>query len=127
VHYLYTGSYQTLKLQDVSDVSESTTEYKRACLVYCTARLYRLDSLADYVVQNMELFEKRLSLFQILNMAGDVCPKLLEDEIWVSDYLFDGRISSKRVNWLAPLLPILRGVSVYLSLSTAQATAQATA
>jgi regulator of sigma D len=35
----------------------------------------------------MELFEKGLSLFQILDVARDVYPKLPEDEIWFLDYL----------------------------------------
>jgi hypothetical protein len=87
VHYLYTGTYQTLKLQGVSDLSDSTTEYRRACLVYCTARLYELDSLAEHAVQNMKLFEKGLSIFQILKIARDVYPKLLGDEIWFPKYL----------------------------------------
>jgi hypothetical protein len=35
----------------------------------------------------MELFEKGSTLFQILDMARDVYPKLVKDDIWFPDYL----------------------------------------
>jgi hypothetical protein len=87
VHYLYTGIYQTLKLHDVSDGSNRTTEYRRAGLVYCAARLYGLDRLAEHAIQNMELFEKGLSAFHIWDIARELYPKLRADEIWFPTYL----------------------------------------
>lgn len=87
VHFLYTGAYQTLKLQDVSNDFEKAREYLRACSVYRTARSYGLYSLADLAVQNMELLDKESSLFQILDMAKDIYPKLLEDDVWFPEYL----------------------------------------
>jgi hypothetical protein len=87
VHYLYTGTYQTLKLEGISDLSDSETEYRRAGLVYCTARLYGLDRLAEHAMQNMELFEKDLSAFQVLDTARELYPKLPADEIWFPEHL----------------------------------------
>jgi len=56
-------------------------------LVYCAARLYTLNGLADYATGKMELFGKDLSIFQILDITDDVYPKLLEDETWFPEYL----------------------------------------
>jgi hypothetical protein len=87
VHYLYTGSYQTLKPQGISGPPDSLTEYKRAALVYCSARLYQLDDLATHAINNMQLFDKELSIIQILDIARDVYPKLLGDDLLLLEYL----------------------------------------
>jgi hypothetical protein len=87
VHYLFTGAYQTLKSQGVSGPPDSTTEYRRGILVYCTARLHGLDSLADHAMRYISLFGRELSVFQILDIASDIFPKLLVDEIWFPDHL----------------------------------------
>jgi hypothetical protein len=87
VHYLYTGAYQTLKPQGVSGPPDSTTEYRRGILVYCAARSYRLDGLTDHAMRNMGLFDKHLSIFDILDIVREMYPKLLGDEIWLPDYL----------------------------------------
>jgi hypothetical protein len=84
VHYLYTGTYQTLKSQGVSC---PLTEYRRGILVYCVARLYELNGLADHAIRIIGLFDKMLSIFQVLDIASNVYPKLLEDETWLPDYL----------------------------------------
>jgi hypothetical protein len=87
VHYLYTGAYETLKPQGVRGLPNSTTEYRRGILVYCIARLYGLDGLADHAMRNIGLFDKGLSIFEIFDIAREVYPKLLGDEIWFPDYL----------------------------------------
>jgi hypothetical protein len=87
VHYLYTGSYQTLKPQGVSGPPDNITEYRRAALVYCSARLYQLDDLAKHAIEKMQLFDEGLSIFQILDIAKDVYPKLLDEDLWLPEYL----------------------------------------
>jgi hypothetical protein len=87
VHYLLTGAYQTLKPQDDLGTPNSTTEYRRSILVYFTASKYGLDILTDHARRNMELFDKRLTIFEILDVARDTYPKLTEDEIWFLNYL----------------------------------------
>jgi hypothetical protein len=87
VHYLLTGAYQTLQPQDDLDTPNSTTEYQRSILVYCTARRYGLDTLTDHARRNMGLFDKRLTIFEILDIARDMYSKFTEDEIWFPNYL----------------------------------------
>jgi hypothetical protein len=81
VHYLYTGNYQTLKPHN------GTTEYRRGILTYFAAKLYGLDSLADHAMRTVGLFDKEVSIFQILDIASNVYPKLLKDELWYPDHL----------------------------------------
>lgn len=66
VHYLYDGTYQTLKPQGAAGPPDSTVEYRRGILAYCTARLYKLNGLVDHAISSIELFGKDLSIFQIL-------------------------------------------------------------
>ena len=87
VHYLYTGAYETLNSEESPSFSRSMTEYKRACLVYCAAKRYELEKLAQHAAKQMELFDKELSLSQILDVARDVHPNMLESETWFPKYL----------------------------------------
>jgi hypothetical protein len=87
VHYLYTGSYETLKPQGVSGPPDSVTEYRRAALVYCSARLYQLDDLAKHAIEKMQLFDEGLSISQTLDIARDVYPKLLGEDLLLLEYL----------------------------------------
>jgi hypothetical protein len=87
VHYLYTGTYQTLKPQGILGPPDNTTEYGRSILVYYTARSYGLDLLAEHAIRNMELFDKGLSIFQILDVARYIYSKLHGDEMLPPDYL----------------------------------------
>ena len=89
VHYLYSNQYETLKEPDTTGQPVSTTEYRRAIQAYCAAKLYKLDGLVDEAKKRIEMFGADLSLFEILEMTGDVYPKLPEDEIWLSIYVSD--------------------------------------
>lgn len=79
VHYLYTGTYQTLKLTDVSaNASENTTglegrgkarkldrllEYKKSLRLYCTAKTYDLSRLETLCKVQIESFEDGISIW----------------------------------------------------------------
>ncbi len=58
VHYLYTGTYQTLKPRDVSGEVERITGYKRNVHLYCAARTYGPGGLELLVKGNIESFEE---------------------------------------------------------------------
>lgn len=87
VHYLYTGTYQTLKPQAVVGNIDSTTEYRRSVLIYCAARTYGLDGLILLAKDNMGSSDKGLSIFDILGVAREVYPKLSANETWFPDYI----------------------------------------
>lgn len=87
VHYLYAGTYQTLKPRDISGNIDMTTEYRRSILIYCAARTYGLNGLVSHAKGNMGSFDKELSIFDILGLAREIYSKLPADEIWFPDYL----------------------------------------
>src|SRR5436189_1070513 len=86
-HYLYAGTYQTLKPKDVSQDTNDTTEFKRSMLAYRTALTYGLVGLETQAKNNMERFEKRVAFNGILDVVIDACSELPEHQAWFHGYL----------------------------------------
>lgn len=63
------------------------TEYRKSVLIYCAAKMYKLNDLILHAKNNMRSFNKELSIFNILSFAKKVYLKLSADKIWFSDYL----------------------------------------
>jgi hypothetical protein len=87
VHYLYTGTYQTLKLRGGSDDAGRITEYRISVLAYCAARMYGLNGLNRFAKDNIERLGKGIPIFDFLDVTREAYPKLPEDETWFSDHL----------------------------------------
>lgn len=90
VHYLYTGTYQTLKpAQAASNSLNHCTEYGRGILAYHAARSYHIDGLAKLAIESIELHDKELSIFEILDTIKDNYTHIVyrEDETWLPEYL----------------------------------------
>lgn len=86
VHYLYTGTYQTLKPRGVW-WGIKTTEYKRSILVYCAARTYELSGLELLAKDKMRSLGEGISIYDLLDVVTKAWPKLPGNEVWFSDYL----------------------------------------
>ncbi|MCJ1242886.1 hypothetical protein MMC30_000082 [Trapelia coarctata] len=84
VHYLYTGTYQTLKLQNST---ESTTELKRNIRIYCVAKKYKLAGLETLAKSTIESFEGEVSISEFLDIAKEAYQALPYDDIWFGFYL----------------------------------------
>src|SRR6266516_1935950 len=89
VHYLYTGTYQTLKSQDISGDAKIKrfAEYKRNIGLYCVARMYGLGGLESLTKTNIENLGVGIPIFDLLDIAKDAYYKLSDDEVWFTDYL----------------------------------------
>lgn len=104
VHYLYTGTYQTLKPTDVSAAaSDNTTglegsgkarkldrllEYKRSVRLYCTAKTYGLFRLETLCMVQIESFKDGVSIWDTLDIAEEAYKKLpIDGAVWFSMYL----------------------------------------
>lgn len=87
VHYLYTGTYQTLKMHNVSDEIERLTQYQRSVRLYYIARLHNLAGLQLLAQDHIESSRDGISIHDILRVAGEVYWKLPSDEDWFSIYL----------------------------------------
>ncbi|KAI9800365.1 MAG: hypothetical protein M1825_004135 [Sarcosagium campestre] len=86
VHYLYTGTYQTLRSQDVGSKA-TMTEYGRNVQLLGAARDYDLSGLEVLTKGNIENLGRDLSIFDKLDAVGDNCSNLVNDANWFTDYL----------------------------------------
>lgn len=100
INYLYTGAYQTIKpavgLDSTTDLEGSgqarkldrLLEYKRSVRLYCTAKTYGLFRLEALCKIRIESFKDSISIWDTLDIAGDVYKKLpINDTQWFSVYL----------------------------------------
>ncbi|KAL1871513.1 hypothetical protein Plec18167_007073, partial [Paecilomyces lecythidis] len=88
VHYLYTGTYQTLMHQQY-DIAEEHAEYRKSVFTYRAAKQYQLPGLEDLARTHMAEYEKYLPINVILDVGKDVYRRLGDDDDdeWYSDYL----------------------------------------
>ncbi|PYI24935.1 hypothetical protein BP00DRAFT_452611 [Aspergillus indologenus CBS 114.80] len=70
VHYLHTGSYQTLRPAGGSDWTK--TEYRRSVLVYGAAARYELLGLQTLARKYLQKLDTHLSIFDVLGVARTV-------------------------------------------------------
>jgi hypothetical protein len=87
VHYLYSGEYRTLTRPGIPNCEKESLEYRRSVLVYQTAVLCGLPSLAAHAKENIKIFGKSVSIFEALDVGREVYEKLPEDETWFPDHL----------------------------------------
>ncbi|RDW93645.1 uncharacterized protein DSM5745_00967 [Aspergillus mulundensis] len=87
VHYLYTGTYQTLHepLARSAEFREKV-EYNRSVLTYRAAVSYGLDGLAEQAKKYMKIFDKNISVHEILSIAKETFVSA-EKDAWFSEYL----------------------------------------
>jgi hypothetical protein len=85
VHYLYTGTYQTLKPQNRKPLNILAC-YKEALSTYGIAHEYGLEDLKELALTHIHENEVGLSVYDKFDAAADVYRKLAEDE-WFTEYL----------------------------------------
>ncbi|KAJ5967185.1 hypothetical protein N7501_003433 [Penicillium viridicatum] len=83
VHFLYTGSYETLE-EDTLDLAR---EYKTSVLVYHASRNWGLTGLEVLAQQKMQHLDKELPILEILQVTRDVFSSLPEGETWLAGYI----------------------------------------
>jgi hypothetical protein len=86
IHYLYTGTYQTLRQNPRDDEPSRVTEYRRSVLAYHAALCYGFDGLADLGRKYMQTFDKDVPLFDIIALGRKYFPRVTEDT-WYSNYV----------------------------------------
>lgn len=84
IHYLYTGEYQTLKLP--STYESPRVEYTRSVFAYRAAVSHGLDGLAEHAKRYMQIFDKEVSIMEIISLGRKAFPRISE-EPWFSEYL----------------------------------------
>ena len=87
VHYLHTGTYQTLRPRSTDRPSRQIWELRTSIQTYATARAYELDGLMRLAESKINRFGNGLSLPALLEVARDAYPTLTEGDEWFIDYL----------------------------------------
>ncbi|KAF2786187.1 hypothetical protein K505DRAFT_150992 [Melanomma pulvis-pyrius CBS 109.77] len=87
VHYLHTGTYQTLDNIDNVTANKGCVEFKRAILAYFTAKTYGLYGLQQLAMENIKHYGMELNAFDIFDMINQEFPEFLEKSGWLYDYL----------------------------------------
>ncbi|KAL2148443.1 hypothetical protein VTH82DRAFT_2363 [Thermothelomyces myriococcoides] len=87
VHYLHTGTYESLKPKPTETASKQITELKTSIQVYAAARTYELPELMRLAKTKIEKNGKGLPLPTLLEAARDSYPNLNEGDAWFLNYL----------------------------------------
>jgi hypothetical protein len=87
VHYLYTGSYQSLEPKDIPPTGRGIARFKSALSVYAVARAYALPDLEAAAKSGIEHLAKDLPASDRLSAAMEAYPDPGEDDTWFLDYL----------------------------------------
>ncbi|KAL6708710.1 hypothetical protein ACN47E_002406 [Coniothyrium glycines] len=91
VHYLYTGTYQTLNDVDTSLVDDTHVEFKRAVLAYITAQTHELLALEQLAQHEIERFGANMDIFEVVEAVSDVFAKVPGDDTWLQGYI-EGKV-----------------------------------
>ncbi|KAL0929305.1 uncharacterized protein CTRU02_215758 [Colletotrichum truncatum] len=82
VHYLHTGSWQTLyKRHPLSDYKTST-QFETSIHVYAAARAYGLPELADLAKDKIFGFAEALPALEAIVLGANACDLLPDDDLW---------------------------------------------
>jgi hypothetical protein len=87
VHFLYSGTYETINSPLDENMSYFEREYQRSLLVYHASRKYNITDLEILARKYIEHFGEAISTFEILRLTGDIFSKLPEDEVWLPGYV----------------------------------------
>ncbi|KAJ6021260.1 hypothetical protein N7540_006764 [Penicillium herquei] len=87
VHFLYSGSYETIDSPLEEGESKVAREYKRAVLAYRASRTYKLPALESLAKRYIKIFSESMTTPDILRITREVFPKFFEDETWLPNHI----------------------------------------
>ncbi|KAK4183655.1 hypothetical protein QBC35DRAFT_91736 [Podospora australis] len=87
VHYLHTGTYETLKPKPVDNLTQQLVELKTSIQAYAAARAYELPDLMKLAEAKIEKFGSGIPLPALLEVARDAHPTLNDNDDWFLDFL----------------------------------------
>jgi hypothetical protein len=87
VHYLHTGTYESLRPRPTSTMSKQICELKTSIQAYAAARAYDLPDLMRLAEAKIDKYGEGLPLPALLEVARDAYPTLTEGDGWFLDYL----------------------------------------
>ncbi|KAL2019153.1 hypothetical protein VTK56DRAFT_10025 [Thermocarpiscus australiensis] len=87
VHYLHTGTYESLKPKPTDTMSKQICELKTSIQAYAAARTYDLPDLMRLAEAKIDKYGEGLPLPALLEVARDAYPTLTEGDDWFLEYL----------------------------------------
>ncbi|PWY80100.1 hypothetical protein BO83DRAFT_203406 [Aspergillus eucalypticola CBS 122712] len=90
VHYLHTGTYQTLRHSG----DWTKTEYRRSVLAYAAASKYELSGLLTLSKKYMQKLDKDLSIFDVLSVARKAITKIPDWDQWFFSVYVRSRLAA---------------------------------
>ncbi|KZL63824.1 hypothetical protein CI238_12786 [Colletotrichum incanum] len=82
VHYLYTGTWQTLHENHPQHDSKTSAHFETSVHVYAAARAYSLPGLAELAKENICQSADALPALEVIVLAAGACEFLLDDDSW---------------------------------------------
>jgi hypothetical protein len=76
IHYLYTGEYQTVRPPSSYEMPRRTLEYTRSVFAYRAAVSHGLDGLAEHAKRYMQIFDKEVSIMEIISLGRKAFPRI---------------------------------------------------
>ena len=88
VHYLYTGTYQTLDNLSMFTVHEArAVEFRRAVRAYFAAETYALSNLQILCQTKIEAFAHQMTTFDVLCSVDECLLVNLDQNCWLAGWL----------------------------------------
>ncbi|KAK1997692.1 hypothetical protein LX36DRAFT_749525 [Colletotrichum falcatum] len=87
LHYLHTGTWQTLCRGYPIRGSRTSTYFETSLYVYAAARTYGLAGLAELAKENIPRYAEGLSALDIIVLAAKPCENLPEDDPWFLPFI----------------------------------------
>jgi hypothetical protein len=87
VHYLYTGTYQTLDDVEASPKEQTRIEFRRAISAYTVGETHNLHGLQQLARQEIGRLDAGMDIFDIVEASKDEYSKLPTNTFWFHDLL----------------------------------------
>ncbi|KAK2035803.1 hypothetical protein LZ31DRAFT_313798 [Colletotrichum somersetense] len=86
IHYLHTGTWQTLRVNDPTPAVIQSTQLNISLHVYAAAQAYKLPDLAELAKDKISYYAGQLPDLEVLVLASDA-GRLGEGDLWFSDFI----------------------------------------
>ncbi|KZL88010.1 hypothetical protein CI238_13291 [Colletotrichum incanum] len=87
IHYLHTGTWQTLRVNDPTPAVIQSTQLNISLHVYAAAQTYKLPGLAELAKEKISHYAEQLPDLEVLVLASDAGRLLGEGDLWFSDFI----------------------------------------
>ncbi|KAL6820948.1 hypothetical protein J3E69DRAFT_373836 [Trichoderma sp. SZMC 28015] len=103
IHYLYTGTYQSLRPEGSEVQKALATEFSTSIRAYNAAETYELPNLAELAKVEIERLGEKLQVSLVFDILREVCPNPGTGDVWLSNFLKNRLKSFLRGGVMTPL------------------------